>query len=29
MKIFSPELLADFYPATENEIKKVIKESPK
>ena len=27
-KIFSPELLADFYPATENEIKKLIKESP-
>ena len=27
-KIFSPELLADFYPATENEIIKVIKESP-
>ena len=27
-KILSPELLADFHPATENEIKKLIKESP-
>ena len=27
-KIFSPELLADVYPATENEIKKLIKKSP-
>ena len=27
-KIFSPELLADSYPASENEIKKLIKESP-